>query len=125
MVLVGAGAVEHDQVWNMADFWPWKLLELSDKYFGKLSHKLNHNPSDLAPVSFKGGQIYNSSLGMKFQWKRIKGLKGKPGEAMIGIAFPGVSWSDPDYFVFQVLQNLLGTWDNTLGKACLYLIGTG
>jgi hypothetical protein len=40
---------------------------------------------------------------------------------MIGIAFEGVSWSDPDYFVFQVLQNLFGTWDHTLGKACMYL----
>jgi processing peptidase subunit beta len=31
------------------------------------------------------------------------------------VAFEGVSWSDPDYFAFLVMQQMIGSWDRTIG----------
>jgi len=37
------------------------------------------------------------------------------GAAHVAIAFESVGWNHPDFFTFQVLQSIIGSWDRSLG----------
>jgi len=93
MVLVGAGAVNHDQ-----------LIELAEKHFSNIPNVLNINPDDTLPTTWKGGQILDFTTAPHKE------------DTTIGVGFEGVSWADPNYYVFVILQNLLGSWEDTMGN---------
>lgn len=33
----------------------------------------------------------------------------------VAISVEGVSWNHPDYFAFMILQQLIGSWDRSIG----------
>ncbi|KAJ1904215.1 Mitochondrial-processing peptidase subunit beta [Tieghemiomyces parasiticus] len=91
MVLVGAGAVEHEQ-----------LVELAEKHFGQLKAQsiVPGSDSTVAPT-FVGSEILVRNDDMD--------------TAHIALAVEGVGWSDPDYFTMLVMQAIIGSWDRSLG----------
>jgi len=89
VVLVGAGAVKHDQ-----------LVELGKEYFGNLpTNALKLDRTE--PITWTPCDIRNP---------RIR-KPGAPEEARVAVAWQGASWSDPDFFPLMVIQSLLGDWD--------------
>ncbi|ODQ68483.1 hypothetical protein NADFUDRAFT_68698 [Nadsonia fulvescens var. elongata DSM 6958] len=103
MVLVGTGAVEHEQ-----------LEQLADKYFGDL-------PSSDIPVVFgapKASPEDVTQLAKPVFFGAHTRLKDDTlSVAHIAIAVEGVSWSDPNYFTALVAQAIIGNWDRALGSA--------
>jgi len=92
MVLVGAGAVKHDE-----------LVKLSDKHFSSLPSKAI-DPSDIrrAPKHrFTGSMINVKDDTME--------------DVHVAVAFESVGWTHPDYYTFLVIQQILGNWDRTIG----------
>ena len=88
MVLVGSGAVDHDQ-----------LCSLADKAFASLP-KTSKAPKRAAP-SFFGALAKDEE-------------DHKP-LAYIAFGCQSVEWSHADHFTFMVLQSLLGSWDRSMG----------
>ncbi|KAJ1912869.1 Mitochondrial-processing peptidase subunit beta [Mycoemilia scoparia] len=93
MVLVGAGAVSHEE-----------LVKLAEKNFGSL--KTGADPVALktrhaTPPRFWGSdlRIHNEDI----------------PQAYIALAVEGVGWTHPNYFTMLTLQSLIGNWDRTLG----------
>jgi len=88
IVVSAAGAVDHGQ-----------LRDLTEKHFGGLSSEV-HGPAELAPA-FTGSALYlrNDDL----------------PAAHLAFAFEAAPYSDPDYFVFLLMQTLLGSWDRNVG----------
>lgn len=88
MVLAAAGRVNHDE-----------LVRLAEEKFGGLSAEV-HGQSALTPA-FTGSMVTIRNDEMPL--------------AHVAVAFEGVGYSDPDYFVFLVMQSLLGSWDRNIG----------
>lgn len=86
MVVAGAGAVEHQQ-----------LVDLADKHFGSVASKGPREPVK-APAFFTGSDI------------RIR-YDDSP-QAHITYAFPTAGWTDPDNFPLMIIGQMLGSWDS-------------
>eukprot|EP01112_Ceratiomyxa_fruticulosa_P012180 TRINITY_DN3362_c0_g1_i1.p1 TRINITY_DN3362_c0_g1~~TRINITY_DN3362_c0_g1_i1.p1 ORF type:complete len:468 (-),score=109.65 TRINITY_DN3362_c0_g1_i1:61-1464(-) len=89
MVLVGSGAVNHEE-----------LVELAKSAFSGLPSKSNVTRDRIAS-QFTGSQVIirNDDLPL----------------AHIALAVEGVGWTDPEFFTLQLIQILLGSWDHTMG----------
>jgi mitochondrial-processing peptidase subunit beta len=98
MVLVGSGAVNHDE-----------LVKLAEKNFSNL------------PVSAKLTAPGSGSRGPndipKFVGSEVRIRDDTLPVAHIAIAVEGVSWSSPDYYTALVAQAVIGNWDRSLGTA--------
>eukprot|EP01114_Cavostelium_apophysatum_P013976 TRINITY_DN34_c0_g1_i1.p1 TRINITY_DN34_c0_g1~~TRINITY_DN34_c0_g1_i1.p1 ORF type:complete len:513 (-),score=143.21 TRINITY_DN34_c0_g1_i1:115-1653(-) len=94
MVVTGAGAVKHDE-----------LVSLTDKLFSKLpaAQSLTQNPANvpLARVPWTGSSLEVRDDAME--------------ELHFILAHEGIPASHPDYFTFMVIQQLIGSWDRTVG----------
>jgi processing peptidase subunit beta len=88
MVVVAAGAVDHNQVSSLAD-----------KYFGNVGRSTAVRPS--VPTKFTGSQLLVRDDTVP--------------KAHVALAVQGIPWHHPDYFVMMVLQTLVGSWDKTIG----------
>jgi len=88
MVLVGAGAVDHNQ-----------LCELANKHFGTLPPVFKVRPAERHP--FVGSMVVNRNDLLPV----IHAV----------IAMQSVPWTSPDYFAFLVIQAMVGSWDRNLG----------
>lgn len=91
MVLVGAGAVDHNQ-----------LVDLGNKYFGKLSSGDSttiSKPATNFPFTGSMVAVRNNALPLLH----------------FAVAVKSVDWTSPDYFTFMLLQVLVGSWDRSLG----------
>jgi processing peptidase subunit beta len=88
-VVAGAGAVDHTQ-----------LVDLSEKYFGKLP---------TAPKS--GAQVVMDPAVFTGSDKLIRFDSMK--EAHVALAYEGASWSSEFAFPLMVIQTLLGSWDRS------------
>ncbi|KAK9463667.1 Metalloenzyme, LuxS/M16 peptidase-like protein [Lipomyces oligophaga] len=91
MVLVGAGAVNHEE-----------LVALAGKYFASV------------PTSNKLGAV--SATKPQFVGSEVRIRDDAIPCAHIAIAVEGVSWKDPDYYNALVAQAVIGNWDRTLGN---------
>jgi processing peptidase subunit beta len=93
MVLSAAGAVDHDE-----------LVKLAEKHFSGLSSDVNVDYANREKLfDFTGSmvQVRDTSIPL----------------VHTTVAAKSVGWSDPDYFTFLVLQQLIGSWDRSLGGA--------
>ncbi|ORY00681.1 mitochondrial processing peptidase beta subunit [Basidiobolus meristosporus CBS 931.73] len=91
MTLVGAGAVNHEE-----------LVELAHKHFSALASAGPRAPEDFKP-SFTGSEIrYRDDLAPA---------------AHIALAVEGVGYDSEDYYTIRVLEHLFGAWDRSLGSA--------
>ncbi|KAL6043824.1 Mitochondrial-processing peptidase subunit beta [Balamuthia mandrillaris] len=90
MVLAAAGAVDHEE-----------LHKLAEKHFGRLSSENKIAQRGRPPVEFVGSAVHvrNDDIPL----------------VHTAIAVESVGWSDPNYFVFMVLQAMVGNWDRSLG----------
>jgi len=95
MVLVGTGAVDHEE-----------LVKLAEKQFATLP--VSANPIRLGRQSHPRTAFVGSEV-------RIR--DDTMPTAHIAIAVEGVSWSSPDYFPMMVLQSIFGNWDRALGAS--------
>jgi len=93
MVLVGSGAVKHDE-----------LVQLAEKAFGNLP-SVNNVPETNQRVRYTGSEI------------RI--LSEDMDRAHVAIGFESVGWSHPHYFTYLIIQALLGSYDHNHGAASL------
>ncbi|KAJ0390721.1 hypothetical protein P43SY_011065 [Pythium insidiosum] len=89
MVVAGAGAVDHEQ-----------LVQLAQNAFGDLPTKSASAPT-FEPARFVGSDV------------RIK--NDELPLAHVAIAFEGFSWTSEHAFPLLVMQTLLGQWDRTSG----------
>jgi len=97
MVLVGSGAVEHQE-----------LVRLAEKHFSSLP--VSANPLPL-------GRLSHSKTGFIGSEVRIR--NDELPTAHIALAVEGVGWSSPDYFPMLVMQSIFGNWDRSLGSSPL------
>jgi len=88
MVIAGAGGVDHKQ-----------LTELAAKHFQFPANK--DTAPELPKPVFTGSSVLSRD--------------DENPKAHAIVAFPSVSWSDPDFFSLMLLQVLLGSWDKTSG----------
>jgi len=88
MVLVGAGGVNHEE-----------LVQHAEKSFGSVS--------SVAPSTQEKKPRFVGSL--------IQERDDSFSTAHFAMAFESVGWSHPDYYAFQVLQSIIGSWDRSLG----------
>lgn len=100
MVLVGAGAVDHDA-----------LVALAEKHFAAL-------PSSATPIAPGSGSRHPSDV-PNFVGSEVRLRDDTVPTAHIAIAVEGVSWSSPDYYTALVAQAVIGNWDRALGSATL------
>lgn len=98
MVLVGAGAVEHDE-----------LVALAQKHFG-------HLPMSDMPVAPGTGSRHPDDV-PAFVGSEVRLRDDTIPTAHIAIAVEGVSWNSPDYYTALVAQAIIGNWDRALGSA--------
>ncbi|EOD37758.1 hypothetical protein EMIHUDRAFT_446942 [Emiliania huxleyi CCMP1516] len=87
MVLAAAGAVEHDQV-----------LDLASEYFGGV------------PTVAPAGHDYENHASL-FCGADVRDFKEDMPAANFALAFEGLKWTDPDVFTLMLCQSLLGTYD--------------
>lgn len=97
MVLVGTGAVEHQE-----------MVKLAEKHFASLP--VSANPLPLGRLSHPRTGFVGSEV-------RIR--NDEMPTANIAIAVEGVGWSSPDYFPMLVMQSIFGNWDRSLGASPL------
>lgn len=93
MVLVAAGAIDHEN-----------LVQHAEKYFGHIK-KSNH------PITL------GSSHGLlpTFYGNELKIRDNNLPTTHIALAIEGVSWAAPDYFTALCTQAIVGNWDRALG----------
>lgn len=86
MIVMGCGGIKHD-----------KLVDLSEKFFGKVK-KSSDTPvlGDEKPA-FTGSQILVRDDDLDL--------------AYAGIFYNAPGWDDPDYFAFLLLQRIMGDFD--------------
>jgi len=89
MVVAAAGAVNHDE-----------FVKATEKSFGKLPSSVN--------VSFKNSRP-------EFVGSAVHVRDDDIPLTYTAVAVESVGWSDPHYFVFMLLQTMIGSWDRTLG----------
>jgi len=93
MVLAAAGAVEHDQ-----------LVKLAEKHFSGLSPEVNVDYTNRDNMfDFTGSMVQARDTTIPL--------------VHTAVAAKSVGWSDPNYFTFLVLQQIVGNWDRSLGGA--------
>lgn len=97
MVLVGTGAVDHQE-----------LVTLAQKHFALLP--VSANPIPLGRLAHPKTDFVGSEV-------RIR--NDEMPTAHIAIAVEGVGWSSPDYFPMMVMQSIFGNWDRSLGSSPL------
>jgi len=97
MVLVGTGAVDHQE-----------LVSLAEKHFSSLP--VSPNPIPLGRLSHPKTEFIGSEV-------RVR--NDELPTAHIAIAVEGVGWSSPDYFPMLVMQSIFGNWDRSLGSSSL------
>ncbi|CAM9584657.1 unnamed protein product, partial [Choristocarpus tenellus] len=99
MIVVGAGAVDHKE-----------LVEMADKCFGNL-------PSEppLGSIVTPDRALFTGSD------KRV--ISNKETEAYMAIAFQGTSWTDPMSFPLMIMQTIMGTWDRSSGRNVVSRLG--
>ena len=97
MVLVGTGAVDHQE-----------LVSLAEKHFSSLP--VSPNPIPL-------GRLSHPKTG--FVGSEVRVRNDELPTAHIAIAVEGVGWSSPDYFPMLVMQSIFGNWDRSLGSSSL------
>lgn len=89
-VVVGAGAVEHDD-----------LVKLADKEFASLSNRQSTTTAEelvaADPAIFTGSDV------------RIRDPDSQT--IHLAVAFKGASWTDPDSVPLSVMQTLLGSYN--------------
>jgi processing peptidase subunit beta len=90
IVLAAAGGVDHDQI-----------VAAANKHFSSIPIASEFDYDAVGPFPFTGSEI------------RVK--DDTMPVAHVAIAFEGVGWSHPDYFVMMIIQALLGSWDRSLG----------
>merc|ERR1711865_626155 len=88
MVFAGAGAIEHEQ-----------MVDLASKTFDKLpaGNSSSEVSTELAQHKFTGADARFIDQSMK--------------DVHFAMAFETVGWTHPDSVVFMVMQSLLGQWD--------------
>lgn len=90
MVIAGAGAIDHDQ-----------LVQLAEKMFGNVpSLPINNKSPYKEPAKFTGSDILIRFDDMDY--------------AYIAYGFPTAGWKDPDTFVLLVIQTILGGWQTSV-----------
>jgi len=92
MVIAGAGAVNHEQ-----------LTELADKHFGNL------------PTVPKDGLVVPEDPS-QFTGSDIRVQNDDMAAAHFAIAFESAGWTSPKAFPLMIMQTLLGNWDRTSGQ---------
>jgi mitochondrial-processing peptidase subunit beta len=97
MVLVGAGAVDHQE-----------LVKLAEKHFSSL-------PVSTQPIPL--GRLAHPKT--NFVGSEVRVRNDELPTAHIAIAVEGVGWSSPDYFPMMVMQSIFGNWDRSLGSSPL------
>jgi processing peptidase subunit beta len=97
MVLVGTGAVDHQE-----------LVSLAEKHFSSLP--VSPNPIPL-------GRLSHPKTG--FTGSEVRVRNDELPTAHVAIAVEGVGWSSPDYFPMLVMQSIFGNWDRSLGSSSL------
>ena len=97
MVLVGTGAVDHQE-----------LVSLAETHFSSLP--VSPNPIPLGRLSHPKTEFIGSEV-------RVR--NDELPTAHIAIAVEGVGWSSPDYFPMLVMQSIFGNWDRSLGSSSL------
>ncbi|KAA8899920.1 hypothetical protein TRICI_006290 [Trichomonascus ciferrii] len=100
MVLVGSGAVNHDE-----------LVKLAEEKFANL-------PTSKEPIAPGSGSRRPHDV-PKFVGSEVRIRDDTLPVAHIAIAVEGVSWSSPDYYTALVAQAVIGNWDRSLGSAAL------
>ncbi|CAN0015054.1 unnamed protein product [Ectocarpus sp. 12 AP-2014] len=91
MVVVGAGALEHEE-----------LVEMADRCFGNLPRDPPQGSIVTPdPAVFSGAD------------KRV--LNAKESEAYLALAFQGSSWTDEHAFPLMIMQTIMGGWDRSSG----------
>mmetsp|Transcript_8890 Transcript_8890/g.16347 ORF Transcript_8890/g.16347 Transcript_8890/m.16347 type:complete len:463 (-) Transcript_8890:270-1658(-) len=85
MVVVGAGAIDHDE-----------LVKLADTHFGGVSAESKKE------ITFEEAVYTGSEIRMRYD---------DMPDAHIAYALPIGGWADPDSFPFMVMQNMIGTWE--------------
>lgn len=91
MILVGVGNVDHNE-----------LVRLGQKYFGKLPSEPKHGLSNtVSPANYVGGEIRIHDTDIKQLYSCI--------------AFKGPSIDSADILVVNLIQILLGNWDQAMG----------
>jgi len=85
IVIAGAGAVEHEQ-----------LVNLAKDLFGRLPSEAS-TPVYKEPAAFTGSDI-------RIRFDDME-------EAHIAFAFPVSGWTDPDNYPLMLIQTMLGSWD--------------
>jgi len=94
IVVVGAGGVEHD-----------RLVDLVSKKFEKIP-KFNK-------IDLENGPHNNTP----FTGSMVNVRNDDEENQHIAIAVRSVGWTHPDFFVFMLLQTMIGNWDKSLGGA--------
>lgn len=94
MVISAAGAVQHEQI-----------VELAQKHFGAIA-------SDAPSADLESQSHLHAP---EFTGSEIKVRDDTLHEVTAAVAFKGASWSNPDYFTFLLIQNLIGSWDKSMG----------
>lgn len=98
MVLVGTGAVEHDE-----------LVELARKHFGSL--KSSEKPKEVGTGSIDPYEI------TRFVGSEVRVRDDTIPSAHIAIAVEGVAWGSKDYYPALVAQAVIGSWDRVSSTA--------
>eukprot|EP00657_Telonema_sp_P-1_P004373 TRINITY_DN2011_c0_g1_i2.p1 TRINITY_DN2011_c0_g1~~TRINITY_DN2011_c0_g1_i2.p1 ORF type:complete len:361 (-),score=166.23 TRINITY_DN2011_c0_g1_i2:9-1091(-) len=88
MVFAGAGAIEHEQ-----------LVDLAGKSFDKL-------PTETQPEAAS-----SSARDYKFTGSDARFADNTMEDIHFALAFETVGWTHPDSIAFMVMQSLLGQWD--------------
>jgi mitochondrial-processing peptidase subunit beta len=99
IALVGAGAVEHD-----------RLVDLADKHFGQLPGKGSAPKGVLVEAPRTPAPFVGSDIRMRDDAIPV---------AHTAIAFETGGWCDGHAFPLMVLQQILGSWDRTTGTGAL------
>lgn len=99
MVIAGAGAVDHNE-----------LCDLANYYFGGLKTELNEEEKKSDAVCLDEAKFVGSDVRFHF-----------PSDTMahISLAYEGASWTSEYAYPLMILQNLLGSYNRAAPKADL------
>lgn len=104
MVVTGAGAVKHDE-----------LVKLTEKYFADapISQSLTSNVVTPSTTTVGSGLVHSGKT--PFTGSSLEVRDDAMDTVHFVIAHEGIPASHPDYFAFMVFQNMVGTWDRSIG----------